>query len=317
MEKLIVSPSPHQKGTVTTQRIMLHVIIALLPASAAACYFFGLRAGLLLLTCVASAVGFEFLLRLMMKKTNTIGDLSAVVTGLLLGLNLPVTLPLWMAAIGSFVAIAVVKQLFGGLGQNFANPAIVGRIVLMVSFAPQMTNWVKPFFYRTADLTTSATPLADGLTALPSYLDLFLGNVGGSIGETSALALLIGGVYLMLMKVISISTPFAFLGSLALFSLIAGGDPLYQVLSGGAILGAFFMATDYATTPINTKGKLIFGLGCGAITFLIRQYGTFPEGVSFAILLMNIITPYIDRFTKTKPLGKKRPLKTKEVGSNG
>lgn len=316
MEKLIVSPSPHQKGTITTRRIMLHVIIALLPASAAACYFFGLRAGLLLLTCVGTAVGFEFLSRLLMKKSNTIGDLSAIVTGILIALNLPVTLPLWMAAIGTFVAIVIVKQLFGGLGQNFANPAIVGRIVLMLSFAPQMTNWVKPFFYQTADLTTSATPLADGLSALPSYADLFFGKVGGSMGETCALALLIGGVYLMLMRIISISTPFAFLGSLALFSFLGGADPLYQVLSGGAMLGAFFMATDYATTPINTKGKLIFGLGCGAITFVIRQYGNFPEGVSYAILLMNIITPYIDRFTKTKPLGGKRSVK-KEVATNG
>ena len=317
MENLIVSPSPHQKNNVTTQKIMLIVIIALAPAVIASGIIFGLQALLLILNCVVSCVFFEYICRLIMKRSNTVSDLSAVVTGILLALNLPVTIPLWMASIGSFIAIVIVKQLFGGIGQNFANPAIVARIVLMVSFPTAMSNWVKPFFYKTADLATSPTPLSSSVDVLPSYKDLFLGTTGGSIGETCALALLIGGLFLVVMKVISLSTPVAFLGTLALLTFIAGGDPLYQILSGGVMIGAFFMATDYATTPINNSGKIIFGIGCGAITFLIRQFGSYPEGVSFGILIMNILTPYIDMATKTRPLGnKKAPNPKKEVSQN-
>lgn len=314
MENLIVSPSPHQKSSMTTQKVMLHVIIALAPAIAASGIIFGLRAILLILLCAISCVFFEYLSRIVMKRSQTISDLSAIVTGILLAMNLPVTMPLWMAVIGSFVAIVIVKQLFGGLGQNFANPAIVGRIVLMLSFTTQMTTWVKPFFYKTADLTTSPTPLSSSIEILPSYKELFLGTTGGCLGETCALALLIGGLYLVVMKIISLSTPVAFIGSLAVLTFIAGGDPLYQILSGGVMIGAFFMATDYSTTPINNKGKIIFGIGCGAVTFLIRQYGSYPEGVSFSILLMNILTPYIDMATKTKPLGAKKLVK--EVAKN-
>lgn len=285
----------------TTQRIMLCVITALLPASAAAVYFFGARALLLIAVCIISAVISEQLCCMLMKKKSTVSDLSACLTGLLLALNLPVTLPLWQAALGSFIAIAVVKQLFGGLGQNFANPAITARIVLMLSFTTQMTHWVKPFYWKdAADAVSSATPLVSGNA---SYYDLFTGSVGGCIGETSAAALLAGGIYLIVRKIISPSAPLAFTGTVALLSFVTGGDPLYQILSGGLLIGAFFMATDYATTPVTEKGKIIFGIGCGIITFVIRKYGNFPEGVSFSILIMNIITPYIDSFTRTKVFG--------------
>ena len=213
-------------------------------------------------------------------------------------MNLPAAINPLIGVVGSFVAIVVVKQLFGGIGQNFANPAIVGRIVLMLSFTSQMSEWCLPFYYRNgADVVTGATPLVSGDA---SYLDLFLGNVGGCLGETSALALLIGGLYLVVTRTISLHAPLAFIGTAALLTLVTGGDVGYQVLSGGLILGAFFMATDYATTPVTGKGKVIFGIGCGLITFLIRNYGNYPEGVSFSILLMNILTPYIDKLTETK-----------------
>lgn len=307
MNKLIVSPSPHDENYIKTSSIMLNVIIALLPALAAGCWFFGLRALQLAAVCVASCVLFEFLARKLMKRTNTIGDLSAAVTGVILALNLPVTLPLWMAVAGSFVAIVIAKQLFGGLGQNFANPAITARIVLMLSFPTAMTNWAVPFFYKSsADVVTGATPLVSGDA---SYLDLFLGNVGGCIGETCAAALLVGGLYLAIRKIISLAAPLSFIGSLALLSFIAGDDPLYAILSGGVFLGAFFMATDYATTPITTKGKIVFGLGCGIITFVIRHFGSYPEGVSFSILLMNVLTPFIEQLTRTKAFGAKEDEK--------
>ncbi|MCM1528688.1 MAG: RnfABCDGE type electron transport complex subunit D [Alistipes sp.] len=315
MNRLMVSPSPHDENYTKTSTIMLNVCIALIPALAVGCVIFGLRALLLTAVTVVSCVIFEFLCRKLMKRENTVGDLSAVVTGLILALNLPVTLPLWMAVIGSFVAIVVVKQLFGGLGQNFANPAITARIVLMVSFGGAMTNWVVPFWYKDgADAVTGATPLAlgDG-DALPSYLDMFLGNTGGCLGETCALALLAGGLYLAARRIISLAAPVSFIGSLALLSWIAGDDPLYQILAGGVFLGAFFMATDYATTPISTKGKIVFGLGCGIITFIIRHFGSLPEGVSFSILLMNVLTPYIEQLTRTKAFGGKYEKQKKEA----
>ncbi|MDE7105382.1 MAG: RnfABCDGE type electron transport complex subunit D [Ruminococcus sp.] len=306
MNRLIVSPSPHDENYIKTSEIMFNVCMALIPALAVGCYIFGWRSILITVVCVGSCVLFEFICRKLMKRENTTGDLSAVVTGLILALNLPVTLPLWIAVVGSFIAIVIVKQLFGGLGQNFANPAITARIVLMVSFPSAMTNWVNPFYWRNPDAVTSATPLALGEEdILPSYLDLFLGNVGGCIGETCALALLIGGIYLIIRKIINLAVPISFIGSLAVLSLIAGDDPLYQILAGGVFLGAFFMATDYATTPITTNGKIVFGLGCGIITFVIRHFGSFPEGVSFSILLMNILTPYIEQLTRTKVFGAK------------
>ncbi|MBS6444727.1 MAG: RnfABCDGE type electron transport complex subunit D [Ruminococcus sp.] len=308
--KLTVTASPHRRDNVSTQKIMLMVIIALLPSVVASAIYFGFRAILLIAICVATCVLTEFVCRKLMKRNQTISDLSACVTGILLALNLPVTLPIWEAVIGSFVAIAVVKQLFGGIGQNFANPAIVGRIVLMLSFTADMTTWAIPKYYQNSgEVITGATPLVSGDA---SYLDLFLGNVGGCLGETSALAILIGGLFLIVMKVISPSAPISFIGTVAILTAITGGDVGYQVLAGGLLLGAFFMATDYSTTPITEKGRIIFGIGCGIITFVIRNYGGYPEGVSFSILLMNVLTPYIDRLTMSKPVGAKYPEKNKE-----
>ncbi len=310
MDKLIVSPSPHDENYTKTTNIMLNVIIALLPAWGAAVYFFGLRVIPLTAVCIGSCIFFEYVCRAMMKRSNTIGDLSAVVTGLILAMNLPSTLPYWIAVIGSFVAIVIVKQLFGGLGQNFANPAITARIVLMISFPAAMTKWVEPFTHTDLDAISSATPLPlAGTDNAVSYLDLFLGKTGGCLGETCALALLIGGLYLAARKIISLAAPLSFIGSLFILSWISGSDPVYQILAGGVFLGAFFMATDYATTPITTKGKIVFGLGCGIITFIIRRFGSYPEGVSFSILLMNVLTPYIEQLTRTKVLGAKEAEK--------
>ncbi len=312
--KLIVSPSPHRYTLNSTAKVMLLVIAALLPSAVMGCVIFGGHAAAVLVTCVVSCVVFEALCRIIMKRPQTVSDCSAAVTGLLLGMNLPSEFPLWMAVIGSFAAIVIAKQLFGGIGQNFANPAIVGRIVLMLSFTQYMSSWPLPYWYKTsADAVTGATPLADGAAGF-SYTDLLLGNCGGCIGEVCALALMIGGVFLVLCGVISPVTPVAFIGTVALLAYVTGGDPLYQILSGGLMIGAFFMATDYATTPLSGKGKLIFGIGCGIITFVIREYGNgYPEGVSFSILLMNLLTPYIDRLTATKPLGARPAAKEGKV----
>ena len=308
MNPFIVSPSPHIRSERTTRSIMLDVIIALCPAWLASVIIFGWRALLVSAVCILSCVLFEYFCRLLMKREQTIGDLSAVVTGLLLALNLPVTIPLWVAMFGSFIAIAVAKQLFGGIGQNFANPAITARVVLLAAFGGYMTNFTAPFDYAGADAVSAATPLAllasDG--ELPSLLQMFLGVKAGSMGEVSALALLIGGVYLVARRVIKPITPLVFVGTVFLLCGITGGQPLYQILSGGLLLGAIFMATDYATTPSTNWGKVIFGLGEGLLTFLIRTYGNYPEGVSFAILLMNILTPQIDKLTTRKPLGGKK-----------
>ncbi len=305
---LTVTPSPHIKSGNSTTRIMLDVVLAMVPALIASVIIFGLRSLLLVAVCVVSCVVFEYLFRVVTKRANTISDLSAVVTGMLLAFNLPVTFPIWMAVLGCFVAIVIVKQLFGGIGQNFANPAITARIVLLVSFAGQMSNWLIP--QKTAggiELVSGATPLtllAEGTAeGIPSYMDLFLGLRGGCLGETCVLALLIGGVYLVIRKVINPIIPVAFMGTVFLFSWALGADPLMQLLTGGVVLGAVFMATDYSTSPVTNWGKLIFGIGCGLLTVVIRQFGSYPEGVSFAILLMNILTPHIDTLTKTKPFG--------------
>ena len=300
MKKLIVSPSPHVRSGMTTQKIMLNVIIALCPAVIASGMIFGFRAIFLILVCVATSMVWETLFNMIAKKPNTISDLSAVVTGILLAFNLPSTLPFWMAAIGTFVAIVIVKCLFGGLGQNFANPAIVGRIVLMLSFTGAMTNWTLPLARQTSDAITGATPL---VSQNAEYSDLFLGMTGGCLGETCALALIIGGIYLVIRRIISPITPLFFLLTVEVFSAIVGADPLYQILSGGLLLGAIFMATDYVTSPITMWGKVIFGIGCGIITCVIRFYASMAEGVSFSILIMNILTPYIDMITKAKPVG--------------
>lgn len=308
MNSYLIEPSPHIKSSTSTQRIMLHVIIALLPSVVAGTVIFGIKALLLVVFCATFCVLSEFVFNIIAKKEQTISDLSAVVTGVILGLNLPVTLPIYMAVIGSVVAIIVVKQFFGGIGQNFANPAITARIVLMVSFASSMTNWVEPFWYcNGADALTSATPLSSEVNTL-SYLDMFLGLRGGCLGETCVAAILLGGIYLISLKIINPVTPVAYIGTVALLSFISGNDVLADIMSGGLMFGAFFMATDYATTPLTFKGKLIFAVGCGIITFVIRQYSNYPEGVSFAILIMNILTPQIDKLTMSRPFGVKRKV---------
>ena len=305
MSKLIIEPSPHIKTGVTTQKIMLSVIIALLPALFASVWIFGLRALIMTVICCTSCVIFEWACRKIMKRSNTISDLSAVVTGMLLAFNLPVTLPFYMAIIGCFVAIVIVKQFFGGIGQNIANPAITGRIVLMLSFTSYMTTWAEPFYYRNAgEIVTTSTPLVSETPA--SLADLFFGTTGGCIGETCALALLIGGIFLVAVRVISPVTPLCFIGTVFVLSIFSTGSlegALASVLSGGLLLGAIFMATDYATTPITTKGRIIFGIGCGLVTMLVRCFGSMPEGVSYSILLMNILSPLIDRFTVPKAFG--------------
>lgn len=300
MKKLIMTVSPHFFSKTTTQRIMLDVIIALFPAVIASVINFGLRSLLVIGVCVAVCVLSEWIFEKICKKEITISDLSAVVTGILLAFNLPVSIPLWQAVVGCLVAIVIVKQLFGGIGQNFANPAIAARIVMLTAFSGSMTTWTFP------DAVTGATPLAliskGELGSLPSYIDMFLGHHGGCLGETCILALLLGGIYLLFRRVISWHTPVAFIGTVAVMSLLCGYDVLYQLMGGGLVLGAFFMATDYATTPATKWGKIIFGVGCGLITVLIRFWGNFPEGVSFSILLMNILTPYISKLTRQKPL---------------
>lgn len=302
MEKMLVSPSPQIRDNISTSKVMTHVLVALCPALAMSAYVFGGRALMLTGFCMITALIWERLCNLIMKRPDSTKDVSALVTGMLLAFNLPVTMPYWQAAIGTFVAIVIVKQLFGGLGQNFANPAIVGRIVLMLAFTGNMTHWVVPF-YDPDNIVTGATPLAAAHSAPADYLDLFLGKVDGCLGEVSAAALLIGGIYLIMMKIISVHTPLAFIGTVFVFSYLCGEDGIYQILAGGVMLGAFFMATDYVTTPVTKTGKVIFGIGCGVITCVIRFFGSYPEGVSFSILLMNILTPYIDMITKTKPLG--------------
>ena len=297
-ERLTVSSSPHIKRPDTTRGIMSDVVIALAPAATYGCILFGLRALAVLITSVGVAVLSEFLWNKALKKPNTIKDMSAVVTGLLLGMNLPPTLPLWQAAIGSVAAIIVVKQMFGGLGHNFANPAIAARIMLLVSFPAAMTRFTEPV----SDAVTSATPLAGTAGAL-SFKTLFFGMHAGSIGETSAFLLIVGGLYLVIRRVITPVIPVCFIGTVALLSLIAGENVMLSVFGGGLILGAVFMATDYTTSPTTPLGKAVFAVGCGIITFVIRKFGSLPEGVSYSILLMNILVPHINRFTLSKPFG--------------
>ena len=306
---LSASQSPHIRHEDTTRGIMADVIIALCPAAVYGCILFGLKAIILLLVTTLSAVAAEYVWNLLLKKQQTIGDLSAVVTGLLLGMNLSSDVPVWIAVIGSVVAIIVVKQMFGGLGYNFVNPAIAARIVLLVSFPTFMTTYSAPLtsYGDTVDAVTTATPLV--ADTMPSLRELFFGMHAGSIGETSAFLLLIGGLYLIARKVISPVIPVSFLGAFALATLIAGGKVLPELFAGGLFIGAIFMATDYTTSPFTLLGRAIYGVCCGLITFVIRQFGALPEGVSYAIILMNIITPHINRLTLSKPFGWKEAVK--------
>ena len=312
MERLTVSASPHIHHKSTTSRIMLDVLIALVPAFIASILIFGARAAVITCVCVISCVFFEWLFAKITKRPNTIADYSACITGVLLAFNLPVTIPLWQAVFGSAIAIILVKQLFGGLGKNFANPAITARIVMFLAFSVSMTNWHSPnegtsLWVYPIDGVAGATPLAlmgrGEVESLPSIWRMFIGVRGGCIGETSNLALLLGGIYLVIRKVISWHTPAVYIAVVVGLSALIGQDPVYHLFAGGLFIGAIFMATDYVTTPQTNFGRVMFGVGAGLFTVLFRVYSSYPEGVSFAILLMNILTPYINKFTESKPLG--------------
>ena len=313
MKKLIVSTSPHVHTKATTGGIMRDVLIALSPAVIASGILFGMKAILMIAICVASAVLSEYIFNIATKKTQTINDLSAAVTGVILALTLPLTTALWQCVIGSVIAIVVVKCLFGGIGCNFANPAVTARIFLIFSFA-EIGGGAATRFAEEADLITSATPLevmqtGRPLSLIPNIQDLLLGNRSGAIGETCVIAIIIGFVYLVARRVIRWEVPTIFVATVFLMTLAIEGDIMiatYHVLTGGLLFGAVFMATDYVTTPITVKGKMLFALGCGIITTIIRLYGDYPEGVSFAILLMNIFSPYLEKLTAPKPLGGKK-----------
>ena len=309
MSAMTTTVSPHIRSGRTTQRVMLDVIIALCPALIASVVLYGFRS--LLLTCVsvAACVLLEFVWEKAMKKPVTVGDLSAVVTGMLLAFNVPVGMPIWEMLIGDIAAIILVKMLFGGLGCNFMNPALVGRIVIMFSFTTDMTTYAVPKVANAitsgVDAVSTATPLTMmNELSWANFPQLLLGAHGGVLGEACAAALILGGIYLVIRKVIKPIIPLCYLGSLLLFSWLFGGtQPVLSLFAGGAMLGAIFMATDYVTSPFTNKGKVIFGIGCGLITAAIRVFGNYAEGVTFAILLMNILVPYINDLTMTKPLG--------------
>ncbi|MBQ8892955.1 MAG: RnfABCDGE type electron transport complex subunit D [Clostridia bacterium] len=302
--KLHISVSPHIRSKRNTRNIMLDVILSLLPATAAGIVLFGGSAVAVVVTCIAAAVLSEGFFNLIIKKEQTVNDLSAVVTGLLLALNLPANIPLWQAVIGSVFAIVIVKCFFGGIGCNVVNPAITGRVFMLIAFG-SMAQAAFP-----VDSASAATPLVElSQGNVPDLLELFLGKNGGAIGETSVLALLIGGIYLLARGVISWHLPVAYIGTVFLFTLAVQGDltvTLAYIFSGGLFIGAIFMATDYVTSPSTPAGKLIFGIGAGVITVLIRLWGNYPEGVSFAILLMNILNPFIEKWTPRKLFGGKK-----------
>ena len=316
-ELLTVVPSPHIKSGVTTQKLMLDVIIAMMPACLFGIYQFGLSAAVLILVGVASSVFFEWAVRKILKRKSSIGDLSAVVTGLLISMNLPSTVPFWLPIIGSFVAIVVVKQLFGGIGKNFLNPALAARVFLFLSWSDQMATFEAPRWNGAGvDTAAYATPLAalaeSGTTGGATVLDMFLGRMGGCVGEISALLLILGGAYLIFRRVIGWYIPVCYIGTVALMTLLvpANGGSMFdvnamltQLFSGGLMLGAIFMATDYVTCPITKWGRVIFGVGCGLITVLFRRYSSYPDGASFAILVMNTLVWYIDRLTKPRVFG--------------
>lgn len=308
-EKLIVSSSPHIRSNSTTSKIMLDVVIALLPAVVGALYFFRLNAAIIIALAVLTAVASEWGIQKIRNRPNSITDLSAVVTGLLVALNVPASAPWWIPIIGSAFAIIIVKQLFGGIGQNFMNPALAARIMMTISWTDRMTGWVKPG----VDAVSTATPLSyvKGVTAVPGnapkLFDIIIGNIGGCIGETSAILLILGGIYLIYRGVISIEIPGIYIGTVAVLTLINGGFDvyymLYHVFSGGLMIGAIFMATDYASSPVTKRGRMFFALGCGIITSVIRIFGTYPEGVGFSILLMNIAAPLIEKYTSPRVFG--------------
>ena len=310
MEKLIVSSSPHIHAKDTTRSIMLDVLIALIPATVAGVVLFGIRALVPIFVCVATSVLSEFLFNIICKKPQTVSDMSAVVTGLILALCLPAKVSVWHCIVGSVFAIVIVKCMFGGIGCNFANPAATARVFLLIAFPAAVGGGVETRFMA-SELVSSATPLEAiklGADApLPSITDMLLGNRIGSIGETCIIALVLGGIYLIIRRVIAWQVPTAYIATVFVLSLIIKQDltvALYQVLGGGVVIAAVFMITDYVTTPINKIGKIVFAIGCGVITVLIRFWGSYPEGASFAILIMNIISPYIEKLCAARPLGK-------------
>ena len=309
MANFVVSGTPHVRSKESIQSIMRDVIIALVPATAAGIYYFGMNALILVIAAIVSAVAFEAICQKVMKKPVTVSDLSAVVTGLLLAMNLPAAAPIWVAIVGSAFAIIFGKQLFGGLGQNFINPALAGRAFLLASYPTEMTTWSVPNGLEVADAATYATPLAQ-LKA--GYLDaslgeLMLGQCGGTIGETCAIALIIGGVYLLYKHVISWKIPVIYIATVAILFAVIGRQgvrmPLQEIMAGGVMLGGIFMATDYASSPVTPKGQIIFAVGAGLITYLIRTFGGYPEGVSYSILIMNCCVPLIERFTEPTIFG--------------
>ncbi len=309
MEKLMVSSSPHIWSKNTTSKIMLDVVIALLPATIAAVYYFRVNAAILIALAIITAVACEWGMQKIRNQDSTISDFSAVITGLLLALNIPASAPWWIAVVGSAFAIIIVKQLFGGIGQNFMNPALAARIMLTISWTGNMSGWIKPG----VDAVTTATPLGlmKGASVvpknIPSLFDTVIGNIGGSMGETSAILLILGGLYLAYRGVISLKVPLIYVGTVGILSLLYGGFNLtfmlYHVFSGGLMLGAIYMATDYASSPVTKRGRVIFAIGCGIITSAIRFYGSYPEGVGFSILLMNVAAPLIEKYTSPKVFG--------------
>jgi len=305
---LTVSPAPHIKSGLTAQRIMYLAILALLPAGAAGIYIFGLSSLKIIIISIFSCVLTELIfLKLRNKDPKIVLDGSALLTGLLLAYNLPPSLPLWIPVIGGAVSIILGKQIFGGLGHNIFNPALVGRVFLQICWPLHMTTWKNPRWLP--DAVSTATPLAGEGARAFNYMDLFLGNHSGSLGEVCILALLIGAAFLIFTKIISLHIPVSFIGTVVILAWIFGGDGLFRgdflfhLLSGGLVLGAFFMATDYVTSPLTKKGRIIFGIGCGILTIIIRLKGSFPEGVSYAILFMNAMVPLIDRYSKTRKYG--------------
>ena len=314
--KLYLSTAPHIRSEQNTQSLMRDVIIALLPTTAAGIFFFGLSAAMVIALSVVSCVLFEYLWQRITKQPIRISDLSAAVTGLLLGLNLPSTAPWWMPVIGALFAIVVTKQLFGGIGDNFLNPALVARAVLLASWPARMTGataYAIPTMWSGADAVTSATPLA-GYEA--STMDLFLGNIPGTIGEVCKAAILLGLVYMLVRKVITWRIPVVFLAVFAVLSLLVGENPVVELLSGGVLLGAVFMATDYTTSPMTPNGQYIYAALCGVLVCVIRNFGAYPEGVTYAILIGNIVTPLLDKYSRPKLYGKPKKEK-KEAKANG
>ncbi len=310
--KFLASPGPHLWRGQSVSKIMYIVVLALMFPTAAGVYFFGYHALSVIAVSIAAAVITEYAVKKLRKKVFVM-DGSAIVTGLLLALILPPTIPLWMVAVGSVFSIAIVKEAFGGLGHNIFNPALGGRAFMTACFSVKMTTWVSPTGFG-ADAITTATPLSSSFIwegdNLALYRDLFLGNTGGSIGETSALLILVGGILLLAFSIISWRIPVAYIGTVALLTLALGQDVIFHILAGGLMLGAFFMATDYVTSPITARGKIIFGIGAGILTVVIRRFGGLPEGVCYSILFMNAITPLIDRYVKVKPYGLVKKVKS-------